>query len=434
MYLARTYGVSVEEEVTNMKRMTTTFLILAALLLSNVAVAQAYTSVSLSFSYHDTLAPYGTWVNVASYGNCWRPYAAVRVGWRPYLYGHWVYTSYGPTWVGDEPWSWCAYHYGHWVFTDAFGWIWVPGYQWVPSDVVWSYGDGYVGWCPSYAVQRYGYSPFHASLWVFVGANNFTYGNYAGCTVQPTVVQNLFVRKTVQFNTAAPRREVLEHAARRPIPMQSVRQHEMTVDSRRVRMVVPQSEEAKVLKQASMTARKTGSSSTMKPMEQRSAVKKPAPAKAPQKLSPAASSKKPVAVATPKKLSPAATSKKPVAPPKKLSQPQPQHNTAPSKSTSRWDFAGTHKSTQQTTVASRPSQMTGQSRVAPTTHAKPSPSMSRMPATRSAPIAGGSHTMQQSSHVQKQTVSRSGVTSAAKRSQTAKGSAKSSKSSPHPHK
>ncbi len=247
-----------------MLRKARIFLVLTALLFSSVPLARADTSVSFSFSFHDTLSPYGAWVNVASYGTCWRPYAAARAGWRPYLYGHWVYTSYGPTWIADEPWGWSVYHYGHWVYSQAYGWVWVPGYEWVPADVVWSIGDGYIGWCPTQCVSGYGYSPSRAHLWVFIGSNNFTYSNYASCAVQPTVVQTLFVRKTVQFNSRAPQHDVLERVVRRKIPVQSVQQHEMRADSRQIRMVVPRSEESKVLKHASMTARGGSSSSTMK--------------------------------------------------------------------------------------------------------------------------------------------------------------------------
>lgn len=247
-----------------MIRISRVFLVVLALLISYVPLARADTSVSFSFSFHDTLSPYGSWVNVGSYGNCWRPYAAARAGWRPYLYGHWVYTSYGPTWIADEPWGWSVYHYGHWVYADPHGWVWVPGYEWGPADVVWSIGDGYIGWCPTQCVSGYGYSPSRAHLWVFIGSSHFTYSNYAYHAVQPTVVQTLFVRKTVQFNSRAPQREVLERVVRRQIPVQSVQQHEVRADSRQIRMVVPRSEESKVLKHATMTARGGSSSSNMK--------------------------------------------------------------------------------------------------------------------------------------------------------------------------
>ncbi len=39
--------------------------------------------------------------------------------WRPYEYGHWVYTDdWGWYWVSDDDeddWGWVVYHYGRWV-------------------------------------------------------------------------------------------------------------------------------------------------------------------------------------------------------------------------------------------------------------------------------------------------------------------------------
>ncbi|MEW6367709.1 MAG: DUF6600 domain-containing protein [Acidobacteriota bacterium] len=259
-----------------MKLKIATLLTLSTLLFGSGSLAPAGVSFSFSFGYHETLAPYGTWLEVASRGRCWRPYAATRVGWRPYLYGHWVYTSYGPTWVSNEPWGWSVYHYGDWVFTDAFGWVWVPGYEWQPADVVWSYGDGYVGWCPSHVARAYGYSPARASLWVFVGADRFTYNDYGAYSAQPAVVQNLLVRKTVQFTSSAPRRDVMERVTRRSIPVQSVKQREMAVDGRRVKMVVPQAHEAVVLKQASMIARKPASAPVVRRTDDHDKVQKSA--------------------------------------------------------------------------------------------------------------------------------------------------------------
>ena len=43
-----------------------------------------------------SLAPYGQWVDDGTFGNVWQP--AVPYGWRPYVDGSWVWTSYGWTW------------------------------------------------------------------------------------------------------------------------------------------------------------------------------------------------------------------------------------------------------------------------------------------------------------------------------------------------
>jgi len=93
------------------------------------------------------LAPHGTWVEVGSYGRCWRP-AHVSVEWRPYCSGEWVWTDCGWYWSSDEPWAWACYHYGWWVYDPALGWVWVPQVEWAPAWVSWRVGGGYIGWAP----------------------------------------------------------------------------------------------------------------------------------------------------------------------------------------------------------------------------------------------------------------------------------------------
>src|SRR2546422_4200126 len=45
-------------------------------------------------AFHDSLAPYGTWVDVGGYGQCWQPsVVSINPGWQPYCErGHWVYS------------------------------------------------------------------------------------------------------------------------------------------------------------------------------------------------------------------------------------------------------------------------------------------------------------------------------------------------------
>ncbi len=97
--------------------------------------------------FHEQLAPYGRWIVVADYGDCFVP-ADVNAGWRPYTVGHWVYTDSGMCWVSDERWGWATYHYGRWAFVDGVGWVWVPGSHWGPAWVAWRNGGGYCGWAP----------------------------------------------------------------------------------------------------------------------------------------------------------------------------------------------------------------------------------------------------------------------------------------------
>ena len=108
----------------------------------------------------------GTWVNVAPYGNVWRP-TAVAVGWAPYRNGRWVWVNwYGWTWVSSDTWGWAPYHYGRWFFDARWGWNWYPGglgvtAYWSPALVGFfgygggvgvgvgvGFGFGNIGWVP----------------------------------------------------------------------------------------------------------------------------------------------------------------------------------------------------------------------------------------------------------------------------------------------
>ncbi len=106
--------------------------------------------VSSDFAYdYDTASfeDYGSWVYVATYGAyCWRP--RVPPGWTPYALGYWRWTPAGMTWVSSEPWGWLPYHYGTWVYDALLGWLWVPGDEYSPAWVYWSYTSDWVGWCP----------------------------------------------------------------------------------------------------------------------------------------------------------------------------------------------------------------------------------------------------------------------------------------------
>ncbi len=78
------------------------------------------------------------------FGDVWVP-TGLSPDWRPYEYGHWVYTDeWGWYWVSDdqeEDWGWVIYHYGRWAFDRGLGWFWVPGDEWAPAWVDWRYGE-----------------------------------------------------------------------------------------------------------------------------------------------------------------------------------------------------------------------------------------------------------------------------------------------------
>ena len=159
-------------------------LVLAAIFAGGLAVAApaapARGDVAVSFSFfHDSLSPYGRWVSVGSYGQCWAP-VGVDAGWQPYTVGHWIYTDYGWTWVSSDPWGDATYRYGTWTFSPPYGWVWVPGFVWAPAWVTWSYTDDYIGWAPipptfSLSVSGYVGAPVVVTrtAYVFVPTNRF---------------------------------------------------------------------------------------------------------------------------------------------------------------------------------------------------------------------------------------------------------------------
>jgi hypothetical protein len=124
-------------------------------------------------NFYDTLAPYGSWVDVDGYGRCWRPSVLVyNPGWQPYCdHGHWVYTDCGWYWFSDYSWGWAPFHYGRWFQHSRWGWCWAPDTIWGPSWVTWRYSNDYCGWAPlpPHAVYREGVGFFYNGLAVSVG-------------------------------------------------------------------------------------------------------------------------------------------------------------------------------------------------------------------------------------------------------------------------
>jgi hypothetical protein len=120
--------------------------------------------------FHDSLSPYGDWVDDSTYGTVWVP-ANVAVGadFTPYVSnGHWglgVDNSW--IWVSDYSWGWAPFHYGRWVWIGGRGWSWIPGRVYSPAWVVWRtgyYDDYYVGWAPM-PPTWYWYRGGAVSLW-----------------------------------------------------------------------------------------------------------------------------------------------------------------------------------------------------------------------------------------------------------------------------
>ena len=100
--------------------------------------------------FYDSLAPYGTWVEVEGVGWCWQPRVVViDRAWRPYWDGgRWIYTDAGWYWYSDYTWGWAPFNYGRWHSHPRCGWLWVPDLVWAPAWVSWRYSDAYCGWAP----------------------------------------------------------------------------------------------------------------------------------------------------------------------------------------------------------------------------------------------------------------------------------------------
>jgi len=138
--------------------------------------------------FYDSLAPYGSWVNVEGYGRCWRPSVCVyNPGWQPYCdHGHWVYTDCGWYWSSDYSWGWAPFHYGRWFQHSRWGWCWTPDTVWGPSWVTWRYSNSYCGWAPlpPFATYQAGIGFFYRGSAVSFG---FNWGLSEGCfTFVPT--------------------------------------------------------------------------------------------------------------------------------------------------------------------------------------------------------------------------------------------------------
>ncbi len=159
----------------------------------SVAAPPSSAEPVVNFDYvQGQLSPYGSWVDVPGYGQCWQP--TVESGWRPYYDGgHWVYSDAGMYWQSDNPWGSVVFHYGSWTYAGAYGWVWVPGYQYAPSWVFWRHSEGYMGWAPlppgalfvdggwTYGGRRYGADydfGYAASFYVFVGREHFWEHDY----------------------------------------------------------------------------------------------------------------------------------------------------------------------------------------------------------------------------------------------------------------
>ncbi len=99
--------------------------------------------------YGDELDRNGDWVYDEPQGYVYVP--RVANDWAPYTYGRWTFTSYGWTWVANEPWGFVTSHYGRWGYSSRIGWHWMPRLGFSGAWVSWSSPVGRwnntIGWC-----------------------------------------------------------------------------------------------------------------------------------------------------------------------------------------------------------------------------------------------------------------------------------------------
>jgi uncharacterized protein DUF6600 len=168
--------------------------------------------------FYDSLAPYGSWVEIAGYGWCWQPtVAVVDYSWRPYCdRGHWIYSNCGWYWLSDYSWGWAPFHYGRWHHHPHAGWVWAPGATWGPAWVSWRYTSGYCGWAPlppeAHYVAGFGFSYYgsrvgvsfdfglHPEHYAFVPTHSFLDHHLSRHTVSSTHVKTVYRDSSVMNN------------------------------------------------------------------------------------------------------------------------------------------------------------------------------------------------------------------------------------------
>jgi hypothetical protein len=127
--------------------------------------------------YYNSLAPYGTWLDLPGYGWCWQPtVVAINPTWQPYCQdGYWAWSDCGWYWNSYYSWGWAPFHYGRWCSYRPYGWVWCPDRVWGPAWVCWRQGPGCCGWAPLPPGARF----IAGTGWMFKGVavgQNFGFG------------------------------------------------------------------------------------------------------------------------------------------------------------------------------------------------------------------------------------------------------------------
>jgi hypothetical protein len=212
-----------------MKSPKALFIVLATALLIGGSSRPARAGVSFDF-FFSQLSPHGHWLDSGSYGRVWQPAEASR-GWNPYFDGDWEYTDDGWSWQSDYQWGGIPYHYGTWVQVPVSGWVWVPGYDYAPSWVVFRQGPDYIGWSPVRPGFSFGISfsnrEFDDRDCVFVRASSFGVGRvrenvvpereYGSLVNRTSIVRNSIDHGNNRFVNRGPDVGLVERSTHRTI-------------------------------------------------------------------------------------------------------------------------------------------------------------------------------------------------------------------------
>jgi hypothetical protein len=222
---------------------------------TTASVAAPAPEPAVSFDYfQQQLSPYGLWINVPGYGECWQPYG-LPYGWRPYYdNGYWVYTDAGLYWQSGYAWGAVPFHYGRWAYVGDYGWIWAPAYEYGPAWVIWRHSGDYAGWAPlpygavfvdgGWAWRGHRFAAeydfgFGESLFIFVGYGHLWKHDYHHYTLRGEGLHHAFRASAInrfhrddhgRFIHEGLDRGHLEHLTGRPI---TVTRHEEVRDRER---------------------------------------------------------------------------------------------------------------------------------------------------------------------------------------------------------
>ena len=165
--------------------------------------------------FRDTLSPYGTWEDDATYGVVWVPSSTVvGADFAPYVsHGHWgLGADNAWIWISDFSWGWAPFHYGRWTWIGGRGWGWIPGRVYAPAWVVWRtgfYDDYYVGWAPMPPswywrrgwAYRLGFAPY--APYVFCSAS-YAFAPHVRTHIAPPARVSLIAPRTRPYVAASP--------------------------------------------------------------------------------------------------------------------------------------------------------------------------------------------------------------------------------------